>query len=216
MILVGHQWAVRRFLWWRARRRCSIWFIYAPWSPGWGTALENKRVREPTMLSEGWDSALSPDGEGRTVWTGKERTKELSTPTGDDSTVFNAIAGLRPQTNYPLRFPFPLEEFPPVPTTSVVCRDDQMVGNDWSRAVAGTDSVPHSWKCRAVIHRFSPVPPSWPKFSSPWPDRGNRPRSRSLAMSTTQDSMLGTGLGVCGGGVRGELHRPGPWSVTTR
>ncbi len=136
VILVGHSMGGQTIPLVAARRPVQHLVYLCALVPRVGYGLGEQVVREPTMLSEGWDSALSPDGEGRTVWTGKERTKELLYADCDDSTVFNAIAGLRPQANYPLRFPFPLEEFPPVPTTSVVCRDDQMVGNDWSRAVA--------------------------------------------------------------------------------
>lgn len=137
VIVVGHSMGGQTIPLVAARRPVKHLVYLCALVPKVGRALAEQLVEEPTMLCEGWDSALSePDVKGRTSWVDAERTKELLYADCDNATVANAIATLRPQASYPLGFTFPLEEFPPVPATSVVCRDDRMLGNDWARAVA--------------------------------------------------------------------------------
>ena len=138
LVLVGHSMGGQTIPLVAARRPVQHLVYLCALVPNVGLSLAEQLAEEPTMLREGWDSALSePDLEGRTSWVDGERTKELLYADCDDATVVTAIAGLRPQASYPLGFTFPLREFPPVPATSVICREDRMLGNDWARTVAG-------------------------------------------------------------------------------
>ena len=51
----------------------------------------------------------------------------------DELTTQAALGHLRPQSVNPALFPFALPEHPRVPTTYVVCTDDQMLRPEWSR-----------------------------------------------------------------------------------
>jgi pimeloyl-ACP methyl ester carboxylesterase len=137
VVLVGHSMGGQTTPLVATRRPVEHLVYLCALVPNIGLSLAEQLVEEPTMAREGWDSALGvPDGEGRTSWVDGERTKELLYADCDNATVANAIAGLRPQASYPLGFTFPLGKSPPAPATSVICTEDQMVGNEWSRTVA--------------------------------------------------------------------------------
>ncbi len=108
VILVGHSMGGQTIPLVAARRPVKHLVYLCALVPQVGHSLGEQVVHEPTMLREGWDSALRPDGKGRTVWTDPEKTRELLYADCDDTTVANAIAGLRPQANHPLGFRFPL------------------------------------------------------------------------------------------------------------
>jgi pimeloyl-ACP methyl ester carboxylesterase len=137
VILVGHSMGGQTVPLVADRRPVEHLVYLCALVPKVGLSLGEQLVEEPSMLLAGWDSALShPDEAGRTSWVDMARTKELLYADCDNATVVHAIGTLRPQAGYPLGFPFPSQEFPAVPTTSVICSEDRMLGNDWARTVA--------------------------------------------------------------------------------
>jgi pimeloyl-ACP methyl ester carboxylesterase len=55
----------------------------------------------------------------------------------DESVAQAALARLRPMSAYPALQRCSLAEMPAVPTTYIVCEDDQMLRPQWSRQNAG-------------------------------------------------------------------------------
>jgi hypothetical protein len=54
----------------------------------------------------------------------------------DEHIAQSAIRRLRPQALSPYIKAFPLDEFPPAPSSYVVCSQDRLVNPEWSRRVA--------------------------------------------------------------------------------
>jgi pimeloyl-ACP methyl ester carboxylesterase len=77
-----------------------------------------------------------PDEQLRQTWTDAGIARTMFYSDCDESTVTAALARLRPQSAFPALQPFSLTEFPAVPTTYVVCRDDQILRPQWSRRTA--------------------------------------------------------------------------------
>jgi len=77
VILVGHSMGGQTIPLVAARRPVKHLVYLCALVPQVGHSLGEQVVREPTMLREGWDTALGPDRKGRTVWSDRERTREL-------------------------------------------------------------------------------------------------------------------------------------------
>jgi pimeloyl-ACP methyl ester carboxylesterase len=89
------------------------------------------------MLNPGYVAGMGePDARGRRGWADAELSRQFMYADCADEAAQNAIARLRPQAQSPYSIPCPLDSYPDIPTTYVVCRDDQLVNPDWSRDFA--------------------------------------------------------------------------------
>ena len=89
------------------------------------------------MLNLGYVAGLgAADAQGSRGWADKELARQFMYADCDDESAEGAIARLRPQAQTPYSIPCPLDRYPDVPTTSIVCSDDQLVNPDWSRDFA--------------------------------------------------------------------------------
>jgi pimeloyl-ACP methyl ester carboxylesterase len=77
-----------------------------------------------------------PDEQGRVNWADLQLARELFYADCDDWVADAAADRLRSQAGYSATLPFALTEFPFVPTTSIVCDDDQVIVPNWSRRMA--------------------------------------------------------------------------------
>lgn len=82
------------------------------------------------------DGVAEADAAGRRAFVDEAVAREVFFADCDEQIAQMAFKRLRPQALTPYAQPFPLEEFPPVPATYVLCREDRMVNQDWSRTVA--------------------------------------------------------------------------------
>jgi pimeloyl-ACP methyl ester carboxylesterase len=104
--------------------------------PDIGRNWFDQLAAEPDMMCRGWDAGLSvPDAQGRTTWTDPDLTRALLYADCDDAISTTATARLRPQVGLGA-IPFPLTEFPSVPSTSVYCTDDRMLASGWAAGAA--------------------------------------------------------------------------------
>jgi pimeloyl-ACP methyl ester carboxylesterase len=96
-------------------------------------------------FANGWVDGLSkPDEQGRMAWVDFDFVRKVFYPDCDEPTVAAAIDHLRPQAAYPWMQPCSLSESPSVPCTYVICTEDQVLSNQWSRRIArriGADIV---------------------------------------------------------------------------
>jgi len=101
--------------------------------PKLGSSLLDQIVAEPDMANPAYFGALSdPDERTCQVWADLDLARKHLYADCDDATANAAIKRLRPQALYPISLPHPLAELPDVPSTYIVCTDDQMVNRDWS------------------------------------------------------------------------------------
>jgi pimeloyl-ACP methyl ester carboxylesterase len=76
------------------------------------------------------------DAQGRRGWADEDLARQFMYADCDDETAEGAIARLRPQAQSPYSIPCPLDSYPSVPTTYIVCSEDRLVNPDWSREFA--------------------------------------------------------------------------------
>lgn len=89
------------------------------------------------MLNPTYVQGLSePDEQRRRKWVDNELARAVLFGDCEEATARAAIEHLRPQALYPYSQPFTLKVFPPVPSTYVVCAQDQLVNPEWSRRTA--------------------------------------------------------------------------------
>lgn len=89
------------------------------------------------MLNMEYVSGMSDtDAQGRRGWANTDLARQFMYADCDDETAESAIARLRPQAQSPYSVDCPLESYPSVPTTYVVCTEDHLVNPDWSREFA--------------------------------------------------------------------------------
>jgi pimeloyl-ACP methyl ester carboxylesterase len=105
--------------------------------PEIGRSTMDQLAAEPNMLNPLWQKGTSePDEQSRTKWVDFDIAQQIVFHDCDDRTARTAFDRLRPQALYPLTLPLGLTEFPAVPNTYVVCRDDQFLRPEWSKRVA--------------------------------------------------------------------------------
>lgn len=89
------------------------------------------------MLNMGYVEGMSnADAQGRRAWTDADLARQFMYADCDDEATESAIARLRPQAQSPYSIPCPLDRYPDVPTTYIVCSEDNLVNPEWSREFA--------------------------------------------------------------------------------
>lgn len=89
------------------------------------------------MLNMGYVAGMGEaDAQGRREWADADLARQFMYADCDDEIAESAIARLRPQAQSPYSIPCPLDSYPDVPTTYIVCSDDQLVNPEWSRDFA--------------------------------------------------------------------------------
>jgi pimeloyl-ACP methyl ester carboxylesterase len=105
--------------------------------PDIGRSVMDQLRDEPDMLNPLWQEGLSPpDVQTRTTWLDFDVARRLIFHDCDDQTAIAAFHRLRPQALYPQKLALSLTQFPTVPSTYVVCNDDQFLRPEWSKRVA--------------------------------------------------------------------------------
>lgn len=137
VVVVGHSLGGNTIPLVAARRPVRRLVYLCALVPAIGRTLRDQVLNEAGMLNPLVDSGLgAPDSQRSRAWIDLELARSLFYGDCDGAVADAALARLRPQSTYPYRIPFPLNEFPPAPSTYIVCRDDAMVGPDWSRRIA--------------------------------------------------------------------------------
>ncbi|MGI9084212.1 MAG: alpha/beta fold hydrolase [Aeromicrobium sp.] len=91
------------------------------------------------MLNMGYVAGMSDvDSKGRRAWIDEDLARRIMYADCDDEAAEGAIARLRPQAQSPYAIPCPLDNYPDVPTTYIVCSEDRLVNPEWSREFALT------------------------------------------------------------------------------
>lgn len=135
-VLVGHSLAGFTVPLVAARRpvRRLVYLCALPAIPGLSFI---DQLGSEKMLNMGYVAGMSDaDDQGRRAWADAELAREFMYADCDDTAADGAIARLRPQAQSPYSVPCPLENYPDVTTTYIVCSDDQLVNPDWSREFA--------------------------------------------------------------------------------
>lgn len=105
--------------------------------PQLGQSIVDQLDSDPEMLNPAWQHGVSePDEHTRTAWVDFDVAQRLMFHDCDAETARLAFSRLRPQALYLQTLPLSLTQFPCVPTTYVVCNDDQLLRPTWSRRVA--------------------------------------------------------------------------------
>jgi pimeloyl-ACP methyl ester carboxylesterase len=98
-----------------------------------------ERLATETMLNMAYAEGLGEvDSRGRRAWVDTDLARQFMYADCDNQTAEAAIARLRPQAQSPYSVACSLDAYPDVPTTSIVCSDDQLVIPTWSRKFAQT------------------------------------------------------------------------------
>jgi len=128
-----------------ARRPVARLIFLAAFIPQPGrSANEQRRAesidRRPPPTTAEWTDL------GRNVWTiGRVTARELFFHDVTPDVAERAIDRLRAQAYGVFDEPSPLDRWPPVPSSYVVCRDDRSISPDWARAAArarlGTEPI---------------------------------------------------------------------------
>jgi pimeloyl-ACP methyl ester carboxylesterase len=105
--------------------------------PALGRSFAEQVGSEEGMLSSGYETGMSErDPEGRRTWIDPEAAREYMYADCSPDLARVAFERLRLQAGTPYLRPFPLDAYPAVPATYIVCGEDRLVGPDWSRRVA--------------------------------------------------------------------------------
>ena len=136
-VLVGHSYNGNTIPLVAARRPVRHLVYLCAMVPDIGRSVFDQMSDEPEMLNPAYEQGLSePDEQLRQVWTDLDLACAMFYGDCDEPTTNAAIHRLRPQSAYPAIQPSSLTEFPDVPTTYVVCSDDQILRPAWSRHTA--------------------------------------------------------------------------------
>jgi Alpha/beta hydrolase family len=80
--------------------------------------------------------AVARDQLGRSYWTSTEAAIDILYPDCDAGLARKIAGRLRPQARTPHEEPCPITEFPDVPTSYLLMREDRMIRPEWSRMAA--------------------------------------------------------------------------------
>jgi pimeloyl-ACP methyl ester carboxylesterase len=138
VVLVGHSYNGNTIPLVAARRPVRHLVYLCAMVPDIGRSVFDQMSDELEMLNPvAYEQGLSlPDEQLRQVWTDLDLACAMFYGDCDEPTTKAAIDRLRPQSAYPAIVPSSLTEFPAVPTTYVVCSDDQILRPVWSRHTA--------------------------------------------------------------------------------
>jgi pimeloyl-ACP methyl ester carboxylesterase len=137
LVLVGHSLGGNTVPLVAARRPARHVTYVCALVPDLGRSLADQLREDPDMLNPRYARGLSePDEQRRRRWIDEDLARSVLYGDCDEATARLAIEHLRPQALHPYGQPFGLDEFPSVPSTYVVCTDDQLVNPEWSRRVA--------------------------------------------------------------------------------
>jgi pimeloyl-ACP methyl ester carboxylesterase len=134
VVLVGHSYAGNTIPLVAARRPLRHLVYLCAMIPDIGRSLAEQLSDEPDMLNPVYVDGLSAlDEQLRQGWTDLDAAREVFYGDCSEQIAQAAINRLRPQSVYPAIQPCSLAEHPTVPTTYIVCKDDQMLRPKWSR-----------------------------------------------------------------------------------
>jgi pimeloyl-ACP methyl ester carboxylesterase len=138
VVLVGHSYNGNTIPLVAARRPVQHLVYLCAMVPDIGRSVFDQMSDELEMLNPvAYEQGLSvPDEQLRQVWTDLDLACAMFYGDCDEQTTKAAIDRLQPQSAYPAILPSSLTEFPAVPTTYVVCSDDQILRPAWSRHTA--------------------------------------------------------------------------------
>jgi pimeloyl-ACP methyl ester carboxylesterase len=137
VVLVGHSYNGNTIPLVAARRPVRHLVYLCAMVPDIGRSVFDQLGDEMEMLNPAYQEGLSvPDEQLRQVWIDHDIARAMFYGDCDELTIKAALDRLRPQSAYPALQPFPLAEFPAVPTTYVVCSDDQILRPEWSSKTA--------------------------------------------------------------------------------
>lgn len=137
VVVVGHSLAGLTIPLVAERRPVSrlVYLCALPAVPG--SSFVDQLSADPDMLNSAYVAGLGePDAEGRRGWADKELARQIMYADCDPDTADHAVARLRPQAQSPYLRACPLETYPDVPCTYVVCSEDLLVSPAWSRRIA--------------------------------------------------------------------------------
>jgi pimeloyl-ACP methyl ester carboxylesterase len=134
VVLVGHSYAGNTIPLVAARRPLRHLVYLCAMIPDIGRSLAEQLADQPEMLNPVFEHGLSvPDAQLRQHWTDLDAARAVFYGDCSQKIAQAAVGRLRPQSFKPAIRPCSLTEFPAVPTTYVVCTDDQMLRPQWSR-----------------------------------------------------------------------------------
>lgn len=137
VVLVGHSYGGNTVPLVAARRPVRHLVYLCAMIPDVGRALFDQIGDELEMLNPLYEQGLSaPDEQLRQVWSDLDIARLMFYGDCDEPTTAAAIDCLRPQSAFPAIQPSSLTEHPAVPTTYIVCTDDQILRPAWSRHTA--------------------------------------------------------------------------------
>jgi pimeloyl-ACP methyl ester carboxylesterase len=136
VVLVGHSLAGNTVPLVAARRPVSRIVYLCAVVPMPGCSFNEQAMREPGTFVTGYAAGLSSDDEGRTRWTDEEMARRTFYADCDEDDAHRAFERLRAQSRAPYDVRCPIDAFPDVPRTYVLCTEDRIVNPDWSRRVA--------------------------------------------------------------------------------
>jgi pimeloyl-ACP methyl ester carboxylesterase len=119
-----------------SRRRVRHLVYLCALVPEIGRSVFDQLLDEPTMLNPAYRKGVEFDAQGRQVWADLDVARAMFYNDCDEPTAEAALKRLRPQAAYPGTATCTLAEYPSVSCTYVVCTDDQILGNEWSRRIA--------------------------------------------------------------------------------
>jgi pimeloyl-ACP methyl ester carboxylesterase len=121
-----------------AARRPVAWLVYlCAFVPIPGRSHVDQLRLERDALPRDFEAGLSPaDDQGRRRWVDEAVARRVLYPDCEARDAAAAFERLRPQARAPYDEPCPLEAFPAVPSTYVVCAEDRVANPEWGCRVA--------------------------------------------------------------------------------
>ena len=134
VVLVGHSYAGNTIPLVAARRPLRHLVYLCAMIPDVGRSLAEQLTDAPEMLNPIYGRGLSELDESLCQrWIDLDIACQVFYGDCDDRLAQFARDRLRPQSVSPALAPCSLAEHPTVPTTYIVCKDDQMLRPEWSR-----------------------------------------------------------------------------------
>lgn len=134
IVLVGHSYAGNTIPLVAGRRPLRHLVYLCAMIPEVGRSLVDQLTDTPTMLTPAYEQGLSAlDEQMCQRWIDLDIAGEVFYGDCDAEVTKAALDRLRPQSVSPALYPTSLAEHPGVPTTYIVCADDQMLRPEWSR-----------------------------------------------------------------------------------